>query len=86
MMGWWSLNFKPKKLAIQYGLLSQWKDKFKGLLQLQIHEESTFKTTNHALKQALGLYDKMELSDYLGARKPCDADESLFYKADNSSY
>ena len=45
---------------------------------------STFKTSNHALKLTMGLYDKIEFSDYLGQNKPFDVDQSLFYKADNS--
>lgn len=44
---------------------------------------STFKTSNHGLKQSMGLYDKIEIYDFIGTQKPFDVDQSLFYKAYN---
>jgi hypothetical protein len=43
--------------------------------------ESTFGTSNHALKQTMGLYDKIEVYDFIGQRKPIDVDIPLHYKA-----
>lgn len=42
---------------------------------------STFGTTNHALKQTMGLYDKIEVYDFIGKERPFDVDVSLYYKA-----
>ena len=75
-----------KKLAIQYGSALAMERQIQRTIAASNSRGSTFKTTNHALKQTLGLYDKMEFSDYLGTNKPFDVDESLFYKADNSIY
>ena len=42
---------------------------------------STFGTSNHGLKQVMGLYDKIEFYDFVGRNKNFDVDQSLFYKA-----
>ena len=43
--------------------------------------ESTFGTSNHSLKQVMGLYDKIEIYDFVGKDNNFDVDGSLFYKA-----
>lgn len=70
-----------KEISMLYGTALSSQRHIERSIAASMNRGSTFGVSNHALKLTLGLYDRIEVSDYLGKNKGFDVDESLFYKA-----